>query len=203
MTYKIAQTEPSEMTTAELFSELDGFKQLAVEVTERLSAILCELRARREPHAFFSHPVLRFFESIAGKTLDAEAAILLANAPMIKAIKNLPVKQQLPIAQGQEVPVASISDTGELTTERMPIFRMGPDVLKRVFSDSGIRSVPSQAEMIRAAGRITRIGMITVLKDEGVFKVGNQKLTPDEVHRAALQLGYSLVLTRDVSAKAG
>jgi len=203
MTYKIAQNAPAKMKTADLLAELDGFKQLAIEVTERLSAILVELRSRRESHAFFSHPVLRFFESIADESLNAEAAIILANGPMIKAVMHLPHDQQLAVARGQDIAVAVIQPSGQMANENLPIQRMGPDLLKRVFGDQGIRSVAAQSAIIRQNSKTERYGMVTVLQDETMLKIGNQKITPEDLRGPLLALGYTLELSRIAERKAG
>ena len=83
MAYIISRRDPVNMETKEIFAEFDGFTALAVEVVERYSALLVELRKRREPHPFFRHTVLAFFQSIADGQLAPEAAIVLGNQAMI------------------------------------------------------------------------------------------------------------------------
>ena len=191
------------MTTADLIAEVDGFKELAVEVCQRLAAILVVLRKRRERHAFFQHPILRFFEAIADDTLDAEAAIILGNGALIKAVMHLPKDQQRAIAKGQEIAVATVQPNGRIGNENLPIQRMGTEVLKRVFAPEGIRSVQGQAAIIREKGKTEKHGMITVDRDHGRLRIGNQTFTPDEFNAAFLALGYKIVPARDVASQAG
>lgn len=196
MTYSISQIDPSGLSTEEITSEIDGFIELAEEVVARLSVLLKELRRRRQPHPFFQHTVLRFWESIAEQTLHPKAAMILANRDMIKAVLPLPRQQQVQIAHGLDIAVATITDTGHIRSDDMPIHRMDPATLRRAFGPEGIRSVHEQAEMIRAEGRVEKHGMITVLRDETMLKIGNQKIKPEDLRGPLLALGYRLDLTR-------
>lgn len=198
MTYIISQTDPSEMSTEDLTAEIDSFIELAEGVVVRLSAILAELRRRRQPHPFFHHSILRFWESIADRRLHPKAAIILANRNMIKAVIPLPHEQQLELAHGKKLRIAVQREDGSIGRDDVPIQRMDARALCRVFGPKGIRSIAEQEAMIREEGKIERIGAITILKGEGLFKVGNQKLTPEEIDRAARQMGYRLILTRSL-----
>jgi len=206
MTQHISQTDPRTLSTEEILSEIDGFNTLAVNVLERWSLLLAELKRRRVPKIMFNHPVLKFWESILDQTLDAEAAVLLAdkrNCKMIKAVLPLPPKQQLAIARGEPVPVATLTDTGEIKSDDIPILRMDPATIKRAFGPDGIRTVHEQAEMIRAAGKVQRIGPVTVLRDEHALKIGNQKLRwPEDFEGAARALGYRIELVRSAAHEA-
>lgn len=196
MTHTVSQTDPAEMTTEGLLAEIDGFKFLAVEVVERLSLIMSELHKRRQPHPFFHDRIMRFWQSISDQTLAAEAAIILANRDMIKAIIPLPRSEQIDIANGRGIPVATITPDGRIKSDDIPIRRMDPATLKRAFGPDGIRTVHEQAEMIRAAGRVERIGAITVLRDEHVIKIGNQKIAPEDLRGPLRALGYRVELER-------
>jgi len=201
MHYQISQTNPAAMTTEELTAELGGFVALAAEVAERVSLILAELRKRRQPHPLFAHPVLRFFQSIADNTLSAKAAINLGNMDLIKAVLPLPREQQERIADGEEVPVATLAPDGSVKSDDIPIRRMDAGTLRRAFGPSGIRPVHDQAEMIRAEGKIERHGMITVLRDQSMLKIGNQKVKPEELRGPLMALGYCLEVAREVKAR--
>lgn len=203
MAYRISQTNPADLSTEELTAELDGFVELAVEVAARMSVILAELKKRRQPHPFFRHSVLRFFQSIADGALHPEAAIILNNSDMTRAVMSLPMQKQLEVAYGADVPVATLTADGHIKSDDMPIQRMDPATLRRAFGPDGIRPVHEQADMIRAEGKIERHGMITVLRDEMMLKVGNQKIRPEDLRGPLMALGYSLDLTRKVEAKAG
>ena len=127
---------------------------------------------------------------------------MLANTPMIKAVLPLPHEDQIEIAHGKEIAVAT-ADGGY---ENKEIKRMDQPTLKRVFGPHGIRSIKAQSEMIRAAGKIERIGMITILRDENAIKVSGVKLTWEEIGRAARQAGHRLFLNElgpDQADKAG
>lgn len=197
MAYRISQTDPAVLSSEELKAELDGFTALAVEVAERMSLILRELRNRRQAHPFFRHPVLRFFQDIADQNLDAEAAISLTNAELIRAVLPLARARQREISRGAELAVANIALDSRVETESMPIFRMDSATLRRVFGPDGIRSITDQAEIIRSEGRVERHGMITVLRDECLIKIGNQKIKPEDLRGPLLALGYTLDLSRD------
>lgn len=203
MTYSISQTDPAQLSTEELTAEIDGFIELAEEVVARLSVILSELRKRRQPHPFFQHAVLRFWESIADESLHPKAAIILANRDMIKAVIPLPHKDQLEVAYGRNVPVAVLKEDGTVGSDDIPIHRMDPQTMRRAFSDEGIRPVYDQAEIMRAEQTIERHGMITVLKDEVMLKIGNQKVKPEDLRGPLMALGYSLDLARNVTSKVG
>lgn len=206
MTAHISQTDPQKLSTKEILAEIDGFKSLAVAVVERWAALLKELAERRVGHPMFRHPVMQFWRSIAEQELHPEAVVLLADrdkGKMIRAVMPLSRDMQLEVAKGEPVPVATLTDTGEIKSDHVPIHRMDAATLKRAFGPDGIRPVHEQAEMIRAEGKIIRIGSVTVLEEEGVFKIGNQKITPEEIARAAPRLGYKLVLARNATAKAG
>lgn len=206
MTTHISQTNPANLTTEEILAEIASFQGLAVAVLERWAALLKELAARRVPHPMFRHPVLQFWKSIADKALHPEAAVLLADrkrGDMIRAVLPLKPAEQLEVANGEPVPVARLTDTGEIKSDDVPIMRMDPSTLKRAFGPEGIRTVHEQAEMIRAEGKIERIGAVTVLRDEQMLKIGNQKIKPEDLKGPLLALGYSLDLARNVTAKAG
>lgn len=206
MAYRIQKTPLATLSaeqTDRLLARIDGFRRLAVDVVEEYSAILSVLRERRVHHAFMRHPVLSFFQSIVDGEVDAEAALILANRDMIKAVQPLPPERQNAIAKGEEVPVARINDAGEICSDDRPIRLMDPATLRRAFGPEGIRTVHEQAEMIRAEGKVERHGMITVLRDEGLIKVGNQRIKPEELRGPLLALGYSLDLARNATAKAG
>ncbi len=197
MAYQISQTDPTKMTTEELTAELDGFVALAVEVAARMSVILAELRKRRIPHPFFRHPVLKFFQTIADGSLHPEAAIILGNSEMIAAVIPLPRQRQLEVAYGADIPVAVLTPDGRIKSDDLPIQRMDEPTLRRAFGPEGIRPVHEQADMIRALGKIERIGMITVLRDEQVLKIGNQKVRPEDLTGPLAALGYTIRLSRD------
>jgi hypothetical protein len=197
MAYRISQTDPATMSTEELNEELSGFVALAAEVAERMSLILCELRNRRQRHPAFRHTVLAFFREIADQSLSAEAAILLGNREMIKAVRPLPRDKQIEIANGAPIPVAVQAEDGTIKSEDVTITRMSSDVLRRAFGPSGLRSVHEQAEMIRAEGRVERHGMITVLRDEVALKIGNQTIRPEDLEGPLAALGYRLLLSRE------
>lgn len=206
MTNHISQTDPRNLSTEEIFAEIDGFKSLAVNVLKRWSALLAELKRRRVPNIMFNHPVLKFWESINDQSLDAEAAVLLADkreGKMIKAVLPLPPKQQVSIARGEPVPVATIAASGEIKSDDVPIFRMDQPTLKRAFGPEGIRPVHEQADMIRAEGKVERMGAITVLRDQQALKIGNQVIRPEDLKGPLAALGYSLDLARNATAKAG
>lgn len=197
MVYAISRRDPAAMETKEIFDEFDGFTALAVEVVERYSALLAELRKRREPHPFFRHTVLAFYQQIADTQLAPEAAIVLGNQNMIKAVLPLTHQDQIAVAYGREVAIARIDSAGKVVSDDVPIQRMDPATMSRAFGPEGIRPVHEQAEMIRSAGRIERHGMITVLRDETVLKIGNQKIKPEELKAPLMALGYSLKLARN------
>ena len=200
MTYRISKADPSKMATEDLHAELAGFTALAAEVAARMAIILTELRRRRQNSPFFHHPVLSFFSSIADKTLSPEAAVVLGNRDLIKAVLPLPHDDQISIAYGKEIPVAVVNSFGAIVTEAMPIRRMDADTIKRAFGPEGIRTAEAQAEMIRTQSRIERHGMITVIRQEQVLKIGNQKIRPEDLKGPLAALGYSLDLSRNVVA---
>jgi len=203
MKYQISQTDPAAMTTEEMVAEFDGFVGLAAEVAERASALLVELRKRKQPHPFFRHVVLAFFDGIADRSLSAEAAIILGNREMIKAVQPLPVKQQVAIASGEPVAVAVLKSDGTIGSDEVPIQRMDAETMKRAFGPTGIRSVYDQGKIMKDQGRCERFGMITVLREETMLKIGNQKVKPEDLRGPLLALGYSLDLTRNTDRKAG
>lgn len=193
MTYSISQTDPATLSTEEIHEEIASFATLAAEVVDRWAVLLKELARRRAPHPMFRHPVMQFWESIAECKLSPRAAVLLADrnrGTMIRAVLPLSVKDQDGIAEGRAVAVAVQTDTGEIKSDDMPITRMDPATLKRAFGPDGIRTVHEQAEMIRAEGKVQRVGSLVVLRDEGVMKAGNMKLTPEEVAKAMRELGW-------------
>ena len=57
-------------------------------------------------------------------------------------------------------------------------------------ASDGLRAVHEQAEMLRAEGKVKRVGCLTVIKAEGVIKHGNSNLTPQEVALAMAELGW-------------
>lgn len=199
MSYRISQADPTRMTTEDLHAELAGFTALAAEVAARMAVVLAELRRRRQSHPFFHHPVLGFFQSIADKHLSPEAAVVLGNRDLIKAVLPLPHAEQVAIAYGKEIPVATVNPFGAIVTEQLPIRRMDADTLKRAFGPDGIRTADEQAEIIRTQGRNERHGMITVIREEQVLKIGNQKIRPEDLKGPLAALGYSLDLARNVS----
>lgn len=210
MTNHISQTDPATLSTEEIFAEIAGFKTLAVNVLIRWSALLAELKRRRVRDAMFNHPVLKFWESINNRMLDAEAAVLLADkhdGKRIKAVLPLPPVQQVAIARGEPVPIATRTDTGEIRSDDLPIQRMDDATMRRAFGPHGIRTVHEQAEMIRAEGKIVRIGGIVSLRKEGVFRVGNVKLTPEQIDAAGRDQGFRFVpawmITDEADTKAG
>lgn len=203
MAYSISQTDPDAMSTEELLAEIDGFKVLAVEVVERLAFVLKTLRKRRQPHAYFNDRILRFWESIANQTLSAEAAILLANRNTINAVLPLSRQEQIEIAKGREIAIANRLDDGDIKIEHMPINRMDRPTLARVFGPTGIRSIEEQARILREAGRVQKIGLVTVLKDEHCLKIGTRKIRPEDLRGPLAALGYRLTLARDEKVKAG
>lgn len=203
MTYSISQTPPASLSTEELLEEIASFKALAVEVVTRYSAILSELKARKQYHAFMQHPVLAFFKEIAAGDLHPEAALTLGNRNLIAAVTPLAPEQQLEIARGATVPVARQTDAGEIVSDDAPITRMDDATLKRAFGPDGVRPVHQQAEMIRAEGKVDRMGAITVIREEQVLKIGNQKIKPEELKGPLAALGYTLDLSRNTTAKAG
>lgn len=199
MKLQTPNTAPAKMTTEELLAALDGIRALSVQVIEYLSDVLKELRKRRVQHDFFNDRILSFWQEISSRQLAAEAAIGLANRPMIKAVLPLPLKEQIEVAHGKEIAVATMDGK----TEHKTIHRMDQPTLRRAFGPHGIRSIKAQVEMIRAEGRVERIGMVTVLRDEQVLKIGNQKITPEELRGPLMALGYSLDLSRRATTKAG
>lgn len=205
MTNHISQTDPRKLSTEEIFSEIDGFKSLAVNVLKRWSALLAELKRRRVSNIMFNHPVLKFWESISNQSLNAEAAVLLADksdGKMIKAVLPLQPDEQLNIAHGALIPVATVTDSGDIKSDDMPIFRMDAKTLNMAFGPEGVRTVYDQAQMIKEEGKIERIGHITVLRDEVMLKIGNQKIKPEELRGPLMALGYRLDLSRSVQDKA-
>lgn len=192
MKLQTKNTDPSEMTTEELLGAIDSIRALSVDVVEYLSGVLSELRKRRIQHHFFSDRILSFWQEINGKQLAAEAAIGLANRPMINAVLPLPHSEQIEVSHGKEIAVATI----EGKTEIMPIHRMDGPTLKRVFGPNGIRSVKAQSAIIRDVANVKHHGVITVLQDEAMLKIGNQKIKPEDLRGPLMALGYVLELSR-------
>jgi len=203
MTYSISQTPTAKLSTEQLLEEIASFKTLAVEVVARYSAILAELKARKQYHAFMRHPVLSFFKEIAEGSLHPEAALTLGNKQLISAVAPLPPEQQLEVARGAMVPVARQTNDGEIRSDDVPITRMDQPTMRRAFGPEGIRPVHDQAEMIREEGKVQRIGAITVIRDEQVLKIGNQKIRPEDLKGPLAALGYTLDLSRNATSKAG
>mgnify|MGYP000081721924 CR=1 FL=1 len=199
MTYTISQTPCAELSTEQLLEEIASFKTLAVEVVARYAEILTELKFRGHYHGFMRHPVLSFFKQIAEGSLHPEAALTLGNEKLIAAVAQLPHEQQLEIARGALVPVARRTDTGEIRSDDLPIERMDQPTMRRAFGPDGIRSVHEQAEMIRAEGKVQRIGAVTVLRDEQLLKIGNQKIKPEDLKGPLAALGFRLVLARSAA----
>lgn len=192
MIYTVSQRSPQTMTTEDLIGELDGFTALAADLARRLSLVLKELRARRIRHTHHFHTVLMFFAEIADNRLDAEAAVLLANTDRIRAVLPLPAEQQRAIARGEEVPVAVRLPSGAITHDRLPIRRMDDSTRRRAFGPKGIRPLEEQTAMIQAENRVERHGMITILRDEVMLKIGNQRIRPEELRQPLLALGFRL-----------
>lgn len=203
MAYIMSSRDPANMTVEELLKELDGFTQLAAEVAKRVSLVLAELRKRRQPHPFFRHPVLAFFQQIADERLAPEAAVALGNQHMIRAILPLAHDDQIAVAYGRNVAVARLNEKGAVVSDDVPIHRMDAATIERAFGPDGIRPVHDQAEMIRAAGRVERHGMISVLRDEVMLKIGNQKIKPEDLRGPLLALGYRLEKPLQRAATAG
>ena len=199
MSYRISNTDPASMSTDGLLSELEGFVELAAEVADRMSVVLKELRRRREKHPFFYHPVLGFFTEIADGKLDSEAAILLGNRSLIRAVLPLPKSKQKDIAKGAEVVVALSIDgaVDRPLKDAMPIRRMDASTLRRAFGPSGIRSFEEQSRMLRKEGSVTREGSIKVLHDEHMLQVGMVKIKPEDLSAPLRYLGYKLELVRN------
>lgn len=205
MTYSISQTDPASLSTEEILDEIASFATLAAEVVDRWASLLKVLAERRVSHPMFAHPVMQFWKSITDKSLAPEAAVLLADrskGKMIRAVLPLPRFEQIEVAEGKEISVARLDEDGTLNIEHMPIMRMPSETIDRVFGPRGIRDVQAQEIILRQAARVQKIGAVTVNKEEGIFKIGNQKLTPEDIRPALLELGYSLVLARDVPADA-
>jgi hypothetical protein len=201
MNRTVSQNDPDTMTISEKLAELDGFKDFAVGAVKRMSLLMRSLHKdghRNIPGS--RNAILSFYEAIAGDTLHPEAAALLANGPMIKAVMPLPHTQQIEIANGWEVPVATRTMEGEVKSDGMPIQRMDGPTLKRAFGPEGIRSVYDQAEMIKEAGRVQRHGMFTWDEQSGRVRVGNQTFTWEDadIKAVARRAGYSIVLTRSL-----
>lgn len=197
MTYRISQTDPAQLSTEEIHEEIAGFSVLAAEVVARWAALLRELSVRRAPHPMFNHPVMQFWRSIVEYKLSPRAAVLLADrnkGAMIRAVLPLPIGEQERIAEGKELPVAMLTDTGDIIRDDKPITRMDQQTIRRVFGPSGIRSFDEQREILKEEAKVHRIGTVTVLHEEGALKIGNQKLTPDELRKALWALGYDLTL---------
>lgn len=206
MTYSISQTDPANLSTEEIHKEIASFATLAAEVVDRWAVLLKELSKRRAPHPMFRHPVMQFWESIAEHKLSPRAAVLLADrkrGTMIRAVLPLPIVEQEAIAEGREIPVAVRTEAGEIKADHLPIHRMDPATMNRAFGPEGIRSVYEQTEIIRAVGRIERHGAITVLRDEVMLKIGNQKVKPEDLRGPLLALGYRLDVTPKPDRKAG
>ena len=104
MAYSISQTPTSVLSTEQLLDEIASFEKLAIEVVARYSAILAELKARKQHHAFMRHPVLSFFKEITEGSICPEAALVLGSKHLISAVAPLPKSQQLEISQGAAVP---------------------------------------------------------------------------------------------------
>jgi hypothetical protein len=202
MTYPIAQKDPDSESTEDLLAEIGAFKTLAVGIVRRYASILAVLRKRGIRHEMFTHPVLRFYRDISEHRLDAETALILGNLHLIKAVLPLPHDEQRAIAMGRLVPVAAIQVDGSIRSDDMPIRIMDSATLKRAFGPEGIRDVWAQSQMIRDQGHVERHGMITVLRDEMLLKVGNQKIKPEDLVGPLAVLGYSLTLARDAKGEA-
>lgn len=204
MNRTISQTDPDTMTIAEKLAELAGFKDFAADAVKRQAVLMRSLRKDGHKHIpYTTNAVLRFYQSIADDRLNSEAAVLLANGPMIKAVMPLPHDQQIDVARGREIAVAVVRPDGQVSNENMPITRMGPEVLKRVFSPSGIRSVQAQASIIRRNGKTERIGAMTYYRDEGVIRFGNQRFSEDELRDMLISAGVHWVMPRHLDKKAG
>lgn len=209
MNYTISQTPPNLLSTEEIFGEIASFKHLAVEVVNRWVILLQELSTRKVSHPHFYHPLLKFWKSLADETLSTEAAMLLMDndksakgGKMIRAVLPLPVADQVEIAHGRPITVASMNEAGEIVNESVQIQRMSDATLKRAFCSGGIRPVQEQEEILHKEGQVKRYGMIIVLPDEGKFKIGNQKFAPENLNDALVALGYAPVqLARNVPAK--
>ena len=199
MSYQFSQRPPASMSTEDLIGELDGFTALAAEVAVRVSLLLKELRARRQHHPFFHHPVLKFFKDIANLKLDAVAAIRLTNGDLIRAVLPLPTDYQRAIALGRKIPVATFNQAGEIVSDDMEIRHMDPSTLRRAFGPDGIRSVYEQTRLLRAESKVERHGLITVLRDEVMLKIGNQRIRPEELRLPLMALGFRLDALSEVS----
>jgi hypothetical protein len=188
-------TPPEQMSTEQLLVAIDSIRILSVEVVEYLSEVLKELRARRVRHDFFADRILRFWSSIADQSLAAEAAILLANQFTIKAILPLPRLDQIAIAKGRVVAVAVMQADGTISSDDLPINRMDAATLRRAFGPEGIRSVYEQADIIRNEGKTDRHGMMTLMLDEHMAKIGNQKIKLEDMAELLRMAGYTVEMT--------
>ena len=199
MAFSISQTDPKTLSTESIYAELEAFTQLAVEVIERWSALMAELARRKQPVPMKNHPVMSFYKSIVDKTLSAEAALLLRNQGLIRCVLPLSRDEQLAIANDRLVPVAVQTEAGQIKSDARPLRLMDPATMKRAFGPDGIRTVHEQAEMIRAKGRVERVGAVTVLRDDHMVKIGNQKLKwPEDFADVARALGTEIIVTRDI-----
>jgi hypothetical protein len=206
MSNHIPNTGPAQMTTAQILDEMDAYKALAVDVLKCWALLLRELAARKQSHPMFAHPVMKFWEGLADESIHPQAAVLLADrsdCKRIKAVAPLRPGEQLEIAEGKKIPVAELADSGEIRSADMSIHWMDNATLKRAFGPEGIRPVHEQAEMIREEGKATRHGSVTVLHDETMLKIGNQKIKPEELRGPLMALGYTLEVSRNAKRKAG
>lgn len=190
MKFQRPNTPPAEMTSEELRNVVDSIRELAVDVVEYLSEVMAVFASRKERHPFMADRILRFWREINDQRLSAEAAIYLANAKLIKPILPLSHDEQIRIARGEPVAIAIMTETGEIRSDDTQIHRMDDATLKRAFGPDGIRTVHAQAELIRAEGKVQRVGMITVLRDQRALKIGNQTIQPEEIAKAMASLGW-------------
>lgn len=181
------------MATEDIISAFGQIQVLAADVVMWYAEALKELRKRGIMNNLFQHAILRFWKSLLDESLSPIAAIHLGNSALIKAVLPLQREEQEEVAMGRPVPVATVTDTGEIRSDDLPITRMDSPTLKRAFGPEGIRPVHEQAEMIRAEGVVKKVGGFTVYANEGAIRC-NRKFSLDELPAVAAQLGYRLTV---------
>lgn len=181
--------EPTE-TIEERLSHLLG----DIEATVKEAAyLLCILNERRVFHPLMRSPILQFYREIEDETIGVDTVIALGgNKAIVSGIAKLPIPLQTSIADGLLLDVVEVTPEGKQVISRRRVVELDRAALKRVFSETGFRSIDEQKAMIGAEPDVERIDGILIDREKRKLVIGRRQLSPSDLIGPLKALGYTV-----------
>lgn len=194
-----------QMTNEQLRDELKAKLRVTAEHLREAAHIYKILRSRGVVLAALVNGLGPILEDIsAGRLVPEAGQVFFARPATLALLRNVPLEEQVKLADGQELKVAVRTETGDIKAVTRTLAECTHKEACTIIGPSGVRSLDEQRRMLQAKraagvqapnepGHVVRVSADV---KHGLLRINGTSVPPVDLIPALAALGYKLVRTQ-------